>query len=75
MWIFRDSTQVYLSSQKYFNALDVMIFSKKSPSCKLKRQSNRTQIAILNVAVFVDYDVTSLQDVSMYDLVLASNLV
>lgn len=51
-----------------------MIFSK-SPSCKLKRQSNRTQIAILNVAVFVDYDVTSLQDVSMYDLVLASNLV
>lgn len=56
MWIFRDSTQVYLSSQKYFNALDVMIFSKKSPSCKLKRQSNRTQIAILNVAVFVDYD-------------------
>lgn len=74
MWIFRDSTQVYLSSQKYFNALDVMIFSK-SPSCKLKRQSNRTQIAILNVAVFVDYDVTSLQDLSMYDLVLASNLV
>lgn len=52
-----------------------MIFSKKSPSCKLKRQSNRTQIAILNVAVFVDYDVTSLQDLSMYDLVLASNLV